>query len=301
MDYTTFVNETADTIRYIMGKEAEVRLTTITKNNNVKLDGLTIKMEDENISPTIYLNDYYKSYLTEKSIDKIAYEVIAIYEENKVKNNIDVNFFTDFCNVKDRVAYKLVNYEKNKEMLEDVPYIRFMDLVIVFYCLVSSEWLTNATILIHNSHLNMWKTNVEELYELAQENTAKLLTVVVDNIETILRNELGEDMQEMFDSEVDNTNTPMYVISNNTKVNGAACILYKNVLKDFAKVVESDLYVLPSSVHEIIVIPKFEEGNQNDLKEIVKETNDNHVQDEEILSYSVYEYVRNEDKLKIVI
>lgn len=301
MDYKTFIIETADTIRDIMGDEVEIKLTTITKNNNVKLDGLTIKMEEENVSPTIYLNDYYERYLKEKSINDIAYEVIAIYQENKVKKSIDINFFTEFNNVKNNIAFKLINYGKNKETLSGIPYIKFMDLAIVFYCLVSSDLLGNATILIHNSHMDMWQTDIEELYKVAQVNSEKLLAVQIDNIETLLMDELGEEMKGIFDEEIDNSQIPMFVISNNTKVNGAACILYKNVLKDFASVINSDLYILPSSVHEIILIPKTIDSNPNDLKQIVKETNDNHVEDEEILSYSVYEYLRNEDKINILL
>lgn len=301
MDYKTFIIETADTIRDIMGDEVEIKLTTITKNNNVKLDGLTIKMEEENVSPTIYLNDYYERYLKEKSINDIAYEVIAIYQENKVKKSFDINFFTEFNNVKNNIAFKLINYGKNKETLSGIPYIKFMDLAIVFYCLVSSDLLGNATILIHNSHMDMWQTDIEELYKVAQVNSEKLLTVQIDNIETLLMDELGEEMKGIFDEEIDNSQIPMFVISNNTKVNGAACILYKNVLKDFASVINSDLYILPSSVHEIILIPKTIDSNPNDLKQIVKETNDNHVEDEEILSYSVYEYLRNEDKINILL
>jgi hypothetical protein len=89
----------------------------------------------------------------------------------------------------------------------------------------------------------------------------------------------------------------MYVISNRDKINGAACILYKDVLKDFAQTIESDLYILPSSIHETIVVPKTPATNPQDLSQIVKETNDNHVEREEILSYSVYEYKRKENNL----
>lgn len=299
MDYKTFINETASTISCIMGDQVEVSLKTITKNNNTKLDGITIRMEGENISPTIYLNDYYKRYLSEKSIDNIANEVIAIYQENKTKNCIDVNFFLEYSNVENRIAFKLIHYQENKEMLEDVPHIKFMDLAIVFYCLITSDLLGNATILIHNTHMNMWGKNKEEIYQAARQNCEKLLPVEIENIEAILKKELGEEVDDILESE--NEQIPMYVISNKTKVNGAACILYKDVLKDFAGALKSDLYVLPSSVHEIIVIPQTIGSDPNDLKQIVKETNDNHVEVEEILSYSVYEYKRKEDNLQLLL
>lgn len=301
MDYTTFINKTRNTISEIMGDEAEVTLKTITKNNNVKLDGITIRMDGENISPTIYINDYYKQFLKEQSINDIAYEVIRIYQDNKTKNCINADFFMEYSNVEERIAYKLINYEENIELLEHVAHIQLMDLAIVFYCLVSSDLLGNATILIHNSHIKMWGKDLEQIYQAACKNSEKLLPVEIDNIETILKRELGEELEDVLEGDIETAEIPMYVISNKTKVNGAACILYKDVLNDFANAVKSDLYILPSSVHEIIVLPKSAGSDPTDLKQIVKETNDNHVEKEEILSYSVYEYSRKEEKVRILL
>ncbi len=301
MDYITFINEIASAISHTMGDQVEVSLKTITKNNNTKLDGITIRMEGENVSPTIYLNDYYRQYLTGKSIETITNEVIKIYQKNKTKNCIDVNFFLEYSNVEDRIAFKLIHFQENRELLEDVPHIKFMDLAIVFYCLISSDFFGNATILIHNTHMHMWGKNTEELYQAARHNSEKLLPVEIENIEAILKKELGEEMGDMLEYEDEKEQIPMYVISNKSKINGAACILYKDVLKDFAGVLKSDLYVLPSSVHEIIMIPQTIGSDPMDLKQIVKETNDNHVDAEEILSYSIYEYRRKEDRLQFVL
>jgi len=301
MDYLTFINETASAVSLKMGEQAQVSLKTVTKNNNIKLDGITIQMDGENISPTIYLNDYYKRYLNENSIENIAEEVIEIYQENKVKNCINVDFFTDYSNVEGKIAFKLIHFKENMEQLEGIPYIRFMDLAIVFYCLLSSEFLGNATILIHNSHKAMWGKTTEELYEAALANAQRILPVQIQNIEEILKQELGEEIEDVLEWDLESPKIPMYVISNQDKINGAACILYKNVLKDFAQAIGSYLYILPSSIHEMIVVPKTSSTNPQDLSQIVKETNDNHVEREEILSYSVYEYKRKEDNLRQIL
>jgi hypothetical protein len=275
-----------------MGANATVSLKTITKNNNIKLDGLTIRMGEEKISPTIYLNDYYKQYKVEKCMEKVVESVISIYKDNRLNNVVDVDFFTDYSNIEERIVMKLIHYKENEEFLETLPHIRYLDLAIVFYCLLKSEILGNATILIHQSHMNMWEKTKEDLYQMALRNTPKLLSVQIDNIETILQKELGEELEDMMEWDVQEPSLPMYVISNQEKINGAACILYQDVLKDFASVLKSDLYILPSSIHEVIVIPKKNDTDPYDLKQIVKETNDNHVEREDILSYSVYEYSR---------
>jgi hypothetical protein len=300
MEFKTFVYETTETIRNLIEVGAIVSLKRITKNNNVVLHGITIRADNENISPTIYLNHYYQEYLDGRSIMEIATEIIELYQNHKVKNSIDVNFFTEFDNLKNRIVFKLIHYDKNIKMLNGMPHIKFMDLAIVFYYLVRSDLIGNATILIHNSHMNMWGIDTEVIYRAAKSNTERLLEVEIENIEKVLEEELGADIKELMEEDTEYA-IPMYVMSNKQKLNGAACILYQNVLKNFSNKIDSDLYVLPSSVHELIIIPKSGNNIPEELKELVKETNDNHVDDEEILSYSVYEYIRNEDRLQIKI
>lgn len=84
----------------------------------------------------------------------------------------------------------------------------------------------------------------------------------------------------------------LYVLTNSSRVNGAACILYDNLLKKFANDVHSDLYILPSSVHEVIIVPKKNAFDKSELADMVREVNEQGVSQDEILSDNVYEYNR---------
>lgn len=76
-------------------------------------------------------------------------------------------------NVSPLIKMKLINYEKNKELLEKVPHVRVPDLAVVFMAVLKSEYNDGfATILIHNSHLDFWNMTTEDLYELAKANMA---------------------------------------------------------------------------------------------------------------------------------
>ena len=86
----------------------------------------------------------------------------------------------------------------------------------------------------------------------------------------------------------------MYVLTNESKLNGAACILYENVLYDFAQKLGADLYILPSSVHEVILLPKLSMFEKDELVNMVKEVNTEGVAADEVLSDHVYEYNRTE-------
>ena len=89
----------------------------------------------------------------------------------------------------------------------------------------------------------------------------------------------------------------MYVLSNSSKVFGAASILYPDVLKNFAEKLDRDLYILPSSVHEVILLPKRSETEWETLQEMVKEVNATQLEEVEILSDSVYSYTKKDDCL----
>lgn len=297
MNYIKFKNEIRCRLHELLGDEFIVSFKAIRKNNNVVLDGLTIRKEEENISPTVYLNYYYEDYKAGKSIQEILFEIKSLYEENENNSRINVEFFSNFDCVRNRIVYKIIHYDKNKELLKNIPHFRYLDLAIVFYYLVQNDVLGNATILIYNSHLDIWKVSKEEIFNIAKANTQKILEYQISTIEDMLKEEIDEELL----SEAREEDLPMYVLTNQSKINGAACILYPNLLKNFSNALKSNLYLLPSSIHEFILIPKSKEVNLQDLKEMVQDTNNHYVEDEEILSYSVYEYLRNEDKIKISI
>ncbi len=296
MEYHLFLREVKGQVAVMLGDGFEVELRTVTKNNSVILDGIVIRRGEERVSPTIYLNGYYGEYMRGASIEQITEEIMALYESNNAGIDVDVEFFSSFEKIKDRIVFKLVHYEKNKQLLLQIPHVRFLDMAIVFYYLVCSDELHHASILLHNSHMELWKKEVSELLAIAKQNAQKILEFRINHIEDILREEFGEEFPE----EKSEASIPMYVLSNQSKLNGAACMLYPDVLKDFSDKMESDLFLLPSSIHELIVIPQRCGAKPEELRELVRDTNDNHVEAEEILSYSVYQYSRQQDFIQIL-
>lgn len=262
--------------------------------------------EDSNISPTIYLNNLYESYEDNNmTLDEIAENVIATYEQNK-ENSINMIFFTDYEKVKDRIIFQLINYEKNEEMLKNIPHLRYLDLAIVFRVLVSEEIFSNATILIHNEHIRLWESTkeqpitVKELYELALKNTPVLQPYEIRNIVDIIKEmyiAAGQDADEI---ENIPESVPMYVLSNGARVQGATSLLYPDILSDFGKAVQKDFYVLPSSTHECILFPAQGDEDADALRSMVMEVNETEVAEEEKLSDSVYYFSRESGKLSII-
>lgn len=295
MTYQEFKQHISQVIQTKLGSSVKVTVQEIIKNNNTRLDGLTILSNQLNISPTIYLNYYYSQYQKGKSLDEIYQDIILTYEENKPKDCIDISFFTDYEKVKGRIVFKLINFERNHELLDNVPHYRYLDLAIVFNCLLETGTKGSATILIHNHHLAFWHITKDDLYALAMENTPKLLAYDLKNMTEVLKGLLKTEFSASFDSS--SNDFPMYVLSNRSKLNGSGCILYKNLLSDFSRKLNSDLYILPSSIHEVLIIPAKKAASAEELSDMVKEVNATQLSNEEILSDHVYYFCRETSKL----
>lgn len=295
MTYQEFKQHITNVIQTKLGPSVKVTVQEIIKNNNTRLDGLTILSNQLNISPTIYLNYYYSQYQKGQPLCDIYQDILSTYEENKPQGCIDISFFTEYEKVKNRIVFKLVNYERNRELLKKVPHYRYLDLAIIFNCLLESNTTGNATILIHEQHLAFWHITKDDLYTLAMENTPKLLTYELKNMTEVLSGLFKAEFADAF--EPTPNDFPMYVLSNCSKLNGSGCILYKNLLQNFAKKIDSDLYILPSSIHEVLIIPAKKADSAEELSAMVKEVNATQLSNEEILSDHVYYYSKETAQL----
>ena len=304
MTYQEFKQHVIHAIQTKLGSDTKVILQDVVKNNDLHLDGLTILSEQSNISPTIYLNYYYKQYLHGMSLSVICEDILVRYKCHTPKTSIDIGFFTDFGKVQKNIVFKLINYERNKSLLQNVPHFRFLDLAIVFNCLIQCGSNNYGTILIHYNHLDFWHTTPDDLYALAMENTPLLLGHDLQNMAHVIENLLSHDtstnLNSMFVSSNDvDDMIPMYVLSSKTKFNGAVCLLYQNLLADIAEKHDSDLYIIPSSIHEILLIPSSTSTSHAKLSAMVREVNATQVLKEEVLSDHVYYYSRATGKLSM--
>lgn len=293
MEYGDFLQCVQERTKRHAGKGGVVRVNHVIKNNGCELDGLVIMEQGKNVSPTIYLNGYYEEYQTGKELDDIMGEIMQQYNENKDKLQIETAFFDNFDNIKDCIVYKVVNYSKNRKLLQKIPHKKVLDLAVVYYCLLGKHEGENITALIYNSHMEKWNVTEQDLYYAAIENTPKLLKSRIRPMSEIISDMLG-------DCELDSRTEEMYVLTNESRLNGASCILYDNVLKHFAEQVGHDLYILPSSVHEVILLPMYGNYNKRILEGMVKDVNyDGGVAKDEILSDRVYVYNRGDGMISM--
>ena len=296
MTYPEFKSYICEAMPARLGPNLKIVLQDVIKNNDIHLDGLTILTPKCNIAPTIYLNYYFNQYQKGKTLDEICQSIQNVYEKNRPNQNIDSSFYTNYDRVKSRVVFKLVNFNRNQKLLEQIPHYRFLDLAIIFCCLLETSPSGSATILIHNHHLQFWNITKDDLYALAQENTPQLLKYDFRNMTEILTEFLSAT-EENSVPEDGCCPLGMYVLTNQYKLNGAACILYPKLLKHIADRLKGDLFILPSSIHEVLIVPAPGQSTLEELTLMVQEVNATQLAPEEILSDHVYCFSRETGRL----
>lgn len=292
MTYENFKANIIDSLRGWFPKGTTFSMKKIIKTNDTLLDGLIISEPNRNISPTIYINEYYRDVNSGSySYDEVVTRILDEYNENRLKKNFDTESFTDFERAKEHIIFRLINKDRNKELLKDVPFIPYLDLAIVFAFLVDVDRDDSmASILIHESHLKVWEKTKEELYEIANENTPKLLPKDMNTLDNVLISLLGYSPYQN-----EGKSIPLFVLTNDLKTNGAASMIYENLLKSISLEMDSDLYILPSSIHEVLILPASFIIEKAVLDAMVKEVNATEVASNEILSDHAYYYSRKEN------
>ena len=306
MDFKQFLEDVKEAVQVNLGIGYDIDVQKITKNNGVILDGLIISNKDKQFAPTIYLNSYYMHFEQGMPLLDIIKDIIDVYKENMSITLGDMKMLLDFNNLKDKVAYKLIQKATNEALLEDIPSCEFLDLAVVFYLILDENREGQMTALINNSHMRLWGTTKGELYRLAKENTPKLLPPVIRTMEEVMREimkghvkeQLGEELlDDLFASETQKKT--LYMLSNQNQVNGAGCILYDRCLETFASKYDSDIVILPSSIHEVLLIPD-RELDYDELLEMVIEINRTEVPQEDVLSDNLYKYERRKKQITML-
>lgn len=265
-----------------------VEFVTVAKNNGIERQGFTIRIPGAVIFPTIYVEEQLdlvrNGFMTPEDV---ADYVLETAEENKASesmNNAIENLSKQM--ILENVQYQLVNKETNWSELDQTTHKDFLDLTAIYRVMLDN----NSSFVVRNSL--MWKFDIsfEELDEAARQNTEDVGFLVRSMASVIA--ELHDIPEEML------ADNPMLMMSNKRGALGAAIMLYPEYFKKVANAWEDDLYILPSSIHELIALPA-SKMEAEELRFMVKEVNDNEVALEERLSYNVYRYDRETGELRV--
>jgi hypothetical protein len=293
---TMEIKEFAEELRKEMESRLGVRIeiNDMIKNNGLKHKGLTFFREGCNISPTIYVDEYYEIYI-DKGFEEAVKEVQKQYEMCSFEGADDFKFFQSFEGVRDKVRCRVVNSERNEELLRDVPHRHFLDLAIIYHVEYFNSEIGAGAIIIHNNHIEKWGVNEEKLMETALENMKDEIKVA--SLYEKLKDR-GVDLVDELDDE--NDSAEIYIMTNGLCSYGAAGLLLKDKFKELSERIEADkLLIIPSSVHELLIVRCESEEETGEYRRTLKEINKYGVAEVEFLSNNVYVYDAATDTISI--
>lgn len=303
MDYEIFKEVVKESFLSYMPKgyqDMEVRVTPVDKVNR-KLDGLSLLAQNENtmISPTLYINDMYEKYSKTGDLQATLREAAEAMDEAFREAEVPP---LDISTAKDNIIFQLVNTMQNEDLLKKLPHRDFQDLSIIYRWVVGVEQQGISSVVINNHVAESLGMGEEELFKAAAENTRRILPPVVQSMNEVMRDMfvadgMPKELADLMIGEQEPEMT-MWVISNERKIEGAASMLYEDKLHSLAEKVGTDLYILPSSVHEVIAV-SVEMGEPEELARMVAEINMDQVDLSERLSNQVYHYDKDLRKITL--
>ncbi len=299
MEYQEFLCAIERELNKQLKEGTKARLYSTIKNNGKERTGVLIEQEGSNIGPTIYLEGFYEKYKEKTDFALIVSELLEVYDSVKCTEVIQECQFDDYNVMREKIVFKVIHYEKNKEMLDQIPHVRYLDLAIVFYILLEAGENGMATILIKKEHLELWGISLDCLYEIAEKNAIKLLPAQFMSMRQAVKDLLQEQGEEEMELEEETENEVMYILTNSLKNFGAACLAYPHVLEMIANMLQENFYLLPSSVHEVIIVPESKSMEENEMNNMVVDVNATQLEIEDVLSDHVYFYNAKEGKLQM--
>lgn len=296
MDLDEFKEKVKDNIKSYLPmqyEKANVSLQSVVKNNDVQLTGLMIRLEENNIAPFIYLDHYYEQYQNGMELPDIMKDIAELRVSSEQSVKLDISRITDFNQVKDNIICKLINGDMNEEYLADKPYTQIEDMAVIYVIDLGSGAEGHMSSPITYDLMKRYGVDTQMLHEIAIHNLAKS-EIVFKSMKDALMEIMFPDgvpeedpLAEILSSEDE---IPMYVLSNAEKLNGAASVLDKDTMETISEMLGGDFVVIPSSIHEVIILPMDDNVDKDELEGIIREVNTGQVAPEERLSYHAYQY-----------
>lgn len=290
MDYQKFTEEMKEQVQERLGDKYEVSVQNVCKLNGKDKTGISIREKERTmqILPVFYLEKIFEAFRQGRSMQDCVEEVCDFYEEQKEKEDhmlrkiVDIEKIREWDKVKTMIYPILVSEKTNEKLKEVYPYRTYMDLLVFYIIRISAA--DTGNIKITKKMLEEWGICEEELYVQAMENM-KGEGYRLQSMESLM----NEILQGEEEEEVSLPDSFMYVLTNHSKYFGAAGMLICD--KVFEKCFgQKNFYILPSSIHELILIPDTGAFSESELNSMVKQVNREQVLPEEVLADHVYYY-----------
>lgn len=289
MTYDEFKERLLGEIGERLGKPA-VKIITVTKNNNVQKDAVTLSDCEAELNPVVYLDDLYKECMAGKKISECVDQILELSHGTPEFDSRQL--FDSWEEAKDRIELDLANTKWNEGLFTDTPHKEFLDLTVYCRLVFAKDETGIASTVVKESMLVRWGISEQDMWEAASSNLKKEAYQFMNLRSLIGKSAKAADIKEC-------RSASMCVLTNPVMYYGASGILRTDLLEKLAQLKETDLYILPSSVHEVILLPALDCWDVDELRQMVKSVNAGSVDKMDWLSDEVYYYRRESGQIEI--
>ena len=266
------------------------------KNNGKVLLGITVVPKGQEISPCIYVEPYIPpdpsrlrgKETWSKVADRLANDFRYALDSIKPES---VTIF-DPAGIEENLVLELVNREKNLELLKDRPYRSYLDLAAIMKWRVFCGGRA-GTVAISNEVTETWDIPVDELFDIALQNTMRLYPPRVDPLDEVIR-EISQGILSDIDS-------PFYYVGTKHGLKGSIALLYPGLLRQIYETIGETYYLIPSSINELLALPESYESDQDRLRDLIWEVNTYMLDRSDVLADTLYRYNPEYDKLEMLL
>ena len=291
MKYEEFKEKLVNAVEEFYGDKVQVMVEKVLKNNSYSYDGLKImKSPKEKAVPLISVNRMYEKYKEEElELEQCVEQVCQIREEEERNHPMSefIQKLLKWEQVKENIYPVLVLTDRNEEFLKPLAVTEFLDMSVIYRICENTETDGQYSINIKQAMLENYGITLEQLHEQAVKNLEKenYQFISMDSYARALIQFMGQDEKAWME---DKEYTPMYILTNDSKINGASGILDKELVRNFAG--NENYFVILSCVHEAIFVADDGKKDKEELNKIIEDVYTNAVNDEEQLSKHFYYY-----------
>lgn len=273
--------------------EAEVFIKEAEKNNGTRKEGIVVRKKGEDITPCVYLQEIYKCYEQDGDIERCIQ--MACESAVSRKDMPDIKIPESWEEGRGRISLRLVNTEWNREYLAKVPHKEYLDLSVTFHLTLQKSEEAVCSMPVTGKVMKYLDISMEELYQAGMESIKEKSQFAVKRLSSLLEEMITREES----SRSLNFSKDIFVMMNEGGTYGSCGMLAVQQLEKFAREIGDDFYILPCSVHELILVPSAMETSLDNLRHMVQEVNNTSVLPEERLSDSVYYYSREKGAVQL--
>ena len=280
MNFQTFLKELTEEIRVPYAEGGVLKVQTVHKSETLKIKAVALYQEGKRLTPWIYMAPFYRLCREGVSFKTIRTELESILGMCVLARNLPDDLFLNFSSALPYMKLRMIPEEGNRNLLPYVPHRSFCDLAVLYHLLIPCGENHIGSAIIYSDHLLLWGVTEDILFQAVQEEQEAEKDFRIERLSYLLR--------ECFSSSYPETG--LFFLSNKAGYYGASVILNPTAIRSAGEVVGKNGYLLPASVHEVLLVAKDRSPSPDTLRSIIWEVNHTELLPEEVLTDNLFVY-----------